>query len=54
LPAWTNSAVGSVVCERQDSGTTLERLDRERLKGWLEDYRLGQIWRRNFVGGNRW
>ena len=43
-----------VVCEKSDGATQLRRLDAEELKPWLEDYRLGEIWTRGAVGGNRW
>jgi hypothetical protein len=29
-------------------------LDKERLKAWLEDYSLGQLWAKGEIGGNRW
>lgn len=43
-----------LVCERMPDGTTIERLQPEQLKVWLEDYRLGEIWRMGEIGGNRW
>ena len=43
-----------VVCEKSDGATQLRRLDAEELKPWLEEYRLGEIWTRGAVGGNRW
>ncbi len=42
------------VCEKENGSTTIERLDPEKLKPWLEDYRLGALWTRGFLGGNRW
>lgn len=36
------------------NGTTLERLDEEKLRPWLEKYRLGQLWTRGEIGGTRW
>ncbi len=41
-----------VVCDRAGASTTLERLDSERLKFWLDRYRLGEIWRIGEIGGN--
>lgn len=41
-----------VVCEREGAGTTLRRLESERLRFWLEKYRLGEIWRIGEIGGN--
>lgn len=42
------------VCEKENGSTSIERLDPEKLKPWLEDYRLGALWMRGFLGGNRW
>lgn len=43
-----------VVCDRDRIGSHLRRLDPNRLKTWLEDYSLGEIWRTGEIGGNRW
>lgn len=43
-----------LVAEKTDMGTTLTRLDAEKLKPWLEKYRLGQLWTRGEIGGTRW
>jgi predicted ATPase len=43
-----------VVCERDDQGTHLRRLDPEHLKEWLERYSLGDLWVKGEIGGNRW
>ncbi len=43
-----------VVCERDDRGTHLRRLDREKLRVWLDDYSLGDLWAKGEIGGNRW
>ena len=43
-----------IVCEKQDGATQLRRLDVEELQPWLKEYRLGEIWTRGAVGGNRW
>ena len=40
-----------IVAERDDGATKLERLDSRRLKSWLEDYSLGQLWEKNELGG---
>ncbi len=40
-----------LVATRVNSATTLTRLDAEPLKGWLEDYSLGQLWEKNELGG---
>jgi predicted ATPase len=43
-----------LVAEKQEGGSTLTRLDAQRLKPWLEKYRLGQLWTRGEIGGTRW
>jgi predicted ATPase len=41
-----------IACERPGAGTTLRRLDRDRLACWLEKYRLGDLWRMGELGAN--
>ena len=41
-----------VACERSGAGTELRRLDPEKLASWLEDYRLGDLWRTGELGAN--
>lgn len=43
-----------VVCERDDQGTHLRRLEPEKLRVWLDKYLLGELWRMGEIGGNRW
>ena len=43
-----------VVCERDDRGTNLRRLEPDKLKDWLERYSLGDLWAMGEIGGNRW
>jgi len=43
-----------VVCERDNRGTHLRRLDPDKLKIWLDDYSLGDLWAKGEIGGNRW
>lgn len=41
-----------VVAQRLGGATTLERLDTDELRGWLDDYQsLGELWKRNVLGG---
>ncbi|CAN7702824.1 AAA family ATPase [Acidovorax sp. LjRoot66] len=40
-----------LVADRVDGGTTLSRLDVDRLESWLEEYSLGQLWEKNELGG---
>lgn len=43
-----------LICDRDDRGSHLNRLDGDRLKKWLENYSLGDLWRMGEIGGNRW
>jgi predicted ATPase len=41
-----------VVITSMEAGVSrFERLDAEKLKPWLEDYSLGELWNKNVVGG---
>ena len=40
-----------LVANRVAGSTTLIRLDNDKLKTWLEDYSLGQLWEKNELGG---
>ncbi|MCL2714314.1 MAG: AAA family ATPase [Alphaproteobacteria bacterium] len=54
VDALTDLPEAVVVAERTAKGTTLTRLNAEKLKPWLEKYRLGQLWTRGEIGGTRW
>ncbi len=54
VDALTDQPEAVIVAERGPQGTTLTRLDAEKLKPWLEKYRLGQLWTRGEIGGTRW
>jgi predicted ATPase len=41
-----------VVCERPGAGTILRRLDPQLLARWLDNYRLGDLWRMGELGAN--
>lgn len=43
-----------LVCEKHQGGTHVQRLDSEKLRPWLEKYRLGDLWTRGQIGGTRW
>lgn len=43
-----------LVCEQNNTGTHLRRLQPPQLKKWLEKYTLGDLWRMGHIGGNRW
>jgi len=40
-----------LVAHQQNGGTSFSRLDGLRLKSWLEDYSLGQLWEKGELGG---
>ena len=52
VSALTSQPAAVVACERPGAGTELRRLDPERLASWLEDYRLGDLWRMGKLGAN--
>jgi predicted ATPase len=54
VDAMTDMPDSVLVAEKTSSGTTLTRLNSEKLKPWLENYRLGQLWTRGDIGGTRW
>ncbi len=54
VDAMSDQPESVLVAEKTESGTTLTRLDAEKLKPWLEKYRLGQLWTRGEIGGTRW
>ncbi|HXR37503.1 MAG TPA: AAA family ATPase [Terracidiphilus sp.] len=42
------------VCEKFNGATEIRRLEADRMKIWLEEYSLGQLWSSGEIGGNRW
>jgi predicted ATPase len=40
-----------IVAEREDGASVFRRLDEAKLREWLEDYSLGELWRRNLIAG---
>jgi predicted ATPase len=51
VSALTDHVESVLVCEHR-GGTELVRLEVERLKHWLDRYRLGDLWRMGELGGN--
>ncbi len=43
-----------IICEKHDGRTSMRRLVKDELADWLKDYRLGELWSRGHLGGNRW
>jgi predicted ATPase len=54
VDAFTESPEHVLVCERDEGGTRMRRLDGARLAVWLKEYSLGTLWSRGDIGGNRW
>ncbi len=40
-----------IVCEMENSASKFHRLTQTELDTWLEDYTLGEVWRKNIIGG---
>jgi predicted ATPase len=51
VSALTEVADSVMVCEYR-GGTVLKRVESEKLRFWLDKYRLGEIWRIGEIGGN--
>jgi predicted ATPase len=54
VDALTDRPETVVVVEKHKGRTTMRRLGDQDLGGWLEKYRLGQLWTRGEIGGTRW
>ena len=40
-----------IVVSHKNGGSTFERLEKERLEEWLQEYALGDLWKMNVIGG---
>ena len=45
------AAENIIVVNRKDGASCFERLDEKNLSSWLEDYSLGELWRKNVIDG---
>jgi len=54
VDSFTENPEAVMVAEKVDNGTQIKRLSKEQLRPWLEKYRLGELWTRGDIGGNRW
>jgi predicted ATPase len=54
VDALTERPESVIVCEKHGGATTMERLDGTKLQPWLAKYRLGDLWTKGEIGGNRW
>jgi predicted ATPase len=52
VSALTGNADSVLVCDHHMGGSVLRRLESDKLKFWLDKYRLGEIWRMGELGGN--
>jgi predicted ATPase len=50
----TETVESVIVCEKHDGATILRRLQMSELSKWLNEYSLGELWRRGEIGGTRW
>ena len=47
-----NFAPGDVIVAENDGlKTSFERLDESKLKEWLDDFGIGELWEKNVLGG---
>ena len=54
IDALSDTPESIIVFDNEDGATQMNRLDRDELSVWLEDYRLGQLWTSGQIGGTRW
>ncbi|MDX2068575.1 MAG: AAA family ATPase [Haliscomenobacter sp.] len=54
VDALTDHPDSILVCEKYEGQTSIHRLESDKIKPWLEDYRLGDLWSKGQIGGNRW
>lgn len=40
-----------IIVDRLQGRSSLRRLDKQKLEQWLEDYNLGELWKKNVLGG---
>jgi predicted ATPase len=52
VSALSEHAESVVVCENMAGGSRFHRLESDKLKFWMDKYRLGEIWRIGELGGN--
>lgn len=54
VSAFSDIPEAVLVCEKDEDGTHFKRLEKEKLKTWLEEYSLGEVWLKGEIGGTRW
>jgi predicted ATPase len=40
-----------IVVDQEDGASTFRRFTQDELSGWLEQYAMGELWKRNVLGG---
>jgi predicted ATPase len=40
-----------IVVDREEGQSVFRRLTEEQVKGWLDEYALGDLWEKNIIGG---
>ena len=54
VDAFSDVPESIVVFDNDNGSTQMNRLDRDEMSAWLDDYRLGQLWTSGQIGGTRW
>ena len=54
IDALSDTPESIVVFENHSGATQMNRLDKQQLSKWLENYRLGELWTSGQIGGTRW
>ncbi len=53
IDALSSTPEDVIICENNDGYTTMQRLRKDDLKEWLDNYTLGELWSKGEIGGNR-
>jgi len=54
VSAFSDMPEAVLVCEKDEDGTHFKRLEADKLKSWLDEYSLGDLWLKGEIGGTRW
>ena len=54
VDALTDTPESILVCDKVNGSTVMKRLEADKLKVWLKDYSLGNLWTSGQIGGTRW
>ncbi|HEY0459757.1 MAG TPA: AAA family ATPase [Pyrinomonadaceae bacterium] len=54
VSAFSDMPEAILVCEKDEEGTHFRRLEADKLKAWLAEYELGDLWLKGEIGGKRW